>query len=46
VNAATSFHGLGKSCFAFGMSGVAHREIHCVVGKSYEKGGRLSTALW
>lgn len=44
VNAFPRFHNLGKSCFAFGMSGIAHCEIHGVVGKSYEKGGRLSNA--
>lgn len=46
VNAPTRFNGFGKSGFAFGMSGVAHGEIHRVVGESYEKGGRLSIAFW
>ena len=51
VDSASVFDGFGKSGFAFGMSGfgmsgIAHREIHGVVGKSDEKGGRLSTARW
>lgn len=44
VNAFACFYHLGKSCFAFRMSGIAHCEIHGVIGKSYEKGGRLSNA--
>ena len=46
VNTFACFYNLGKSCFAFRMSGIAHCEIHGVIGKSYEKGGRLSKARW
>lgn len=44
VDAPTRFDGFGKGGFTFGMSGIAHGEIHRVVGESYEKGGRLSKA--
>ena len=44
VNAFSGFDNPGKSRFAFRMSGIAHCEIHGVVSKNYEKGGRLSNA--
>lgn len=44
MDAPAGFDGFGKSGLAFGMGGVAHGEIHGVVGESYEKGGRLSSA--
>jgi hypothetical protein len=44
MDAPAGFDGFGKSGLAFGMGAVAHGEIHGVVGESYEKGGRLSSA--
>ncbi len=46
MNSARFFDRLCKACFSFRMSRVFHRKIHRVIGESYEKGGRLSKALW
>ena len=45
VDSVVFFDDFGKCCFSFRMSGVFHRETHRIIGKSYEKGGRLSNAL-
>jgi hypothetical protein len=44
VDATALFDSLSQRGLAFGMSDVTHGEIHGVVGKGYEKGGKLSSA--
>ena len=46
MNSARFFDRLCKACFSFRMSREFHRKIHCVIGESYEKGGKQSKALW
>ena len=46
VNSAGFFDRFGKARFSFRVRRVFHREIHHIIRKSYEKGGRLSNARW
>ena len=45
VSSAASFDHFGKGGLSLRMRRVFHCKTHRIIGKSYEKGGRLSNAL-